>query len=403
MTTLDKFFENKGINVRMNTLGFDENLIKAYVGQTFNFVNKSELKHSERIKMQCYSQFYDFEDRQKYTGFELIKELDFKFRVNIAPLVSSSQFSPTLIVDEKSHLSDFKHILIDSLISTVKPIILYLSGGLDSELVANALLEARIDFVPCIFTWVNNNGDVLNAFDTQYAVKFCARHNLVPKLCTLNIEALWNSEHFKQLAIDTQIISTQILTYVYMICITAESMDRKYCHLLGGEVRYRTNYLNDDGSSSSLVMLNKVSPSYNGKFFQAEGASPTNSIRLNYFTDGTWSVTASHAVGGILDTNTGLPTTTTGTFANPPLAASGYQYRITASAGSTSGLVPAINAVPTAWADIPNGVICSVSASAPSGFTAGKSGDFTIELRPISQPGAVLTSTIHIGCTADNS
>lgn len=61
-----------------------------------------------------------------------------------------------------------------------KPLMVCFSGGLDSQIVCLALLEAGIPFTPFIMSWKAPDGHAINGDDVKYAMEFCQLHGLVP-------------------------------------------------------------------------------------------------------------------------------------------------------------------------------------------------------------------------------
>ena len=128
---------------------------------------------------------------------------------------------------------------------------------MDSELVAHALLDAGKTFIPVIFQWTNDKGEIQNEFDTDYAMRFCQKYGLTPIIETINIENLWTSTRFRNLSEEFNITSPQLVTHAYMVL----RMNDKYpnrCHLFGGEVRYTTDYGWKKDENSAMVIMGKV-------------------------------------------------------------------------------------------------------------------------------------------------
>jgi len=69
-----------------------------------------------------------------------------------------------------------------------KPLYLALSGGIDSECVANVLLRNQIEFTPVILKI-----ESLNAIETWYAEYWCRKNNIVPVILEYTINDLCNS------------------------------------------------------------------------------------------------------------------------------------------------------------------------------------------------------------------
>jgi hypothetical protein len=117
----DNYFAKKGINVRFNTLGYDENLVYSYVKDFGDLVGQSVAKRSHHVKLECYKKMYYFQSRQKLTGFERLKEQDDKFRNKVSKYIIESQFTPTLRIknnETKDVTISYKDALNNSLYCT---------------------------------------------------------------------------------------------------------------------------------------------------------------------------------------------------------------------------------------------------------------------------------------------
>ena len=77
-----------------------------------------------------------------------------------------------------------------------KPILLFLSGGVDSEVTARSFLEAGISFEVAT-TNIIHNGKIINEHDTIYATSFIKKFNL--KAHTININFIDLSNRYKQI------------------------------------------------------------------------------------------------------------------------------------------------------------------------------------------------------------
>jgi hypothetical protein len=382
----EQYFSNLGINVEFNSLGKNNTLIQAYIANTQSIVNAVEFNVSENVKLACYSQFYTLSDRPKLTGFENFKIADRAFRIDISPDISGAQVRHAIILEKQPDANDYKSTLISSFSEYTKPILLYLSGGLDSELIANALLDAGKQFTPVIFKWTDGTS-TQNDAEFQYALDFCSSHSITPIIKTVDIPSLWASSEFRQLAIDTQLISTQLVTHCYIVKVMHGEMPNMQ-HLFGGEVRYRTNYLRDDNSLANIILLTKVSPSYDGDVYDAL-ITPSNSAgfySLSYSAGGTWSVT--HSASGSFSGGA-----TSGTWTNTP--ASSYQYRVVAisNVNLSNNFTPSMASVPTAWASV-GGQICRTFTNA--GGLSASTATFHIEVRSVANPGVVMSSSITL-------
>jgi hypothetical protein len=281
---IDKYFAEKGINVRFNTLGYNETLVRSYLKDFQTEVNDAYRKKSEDVKHACYNKLYPVKSRPKFTGFETLKKQDKDFRKNINMFVTKPQFSPLMTVehvDNETWEISYKDALKESIKDIENPIV-YLSGGLDSEIVANAFVDLGKSFIPLIYYYVDETGNLLNKHDIGYAYAFCRKHGLFPIIKQINVPKLWETKEFKELAIDIQIVSPHLVTYAHMINLTNQEYPN-HTHVFGGEVRFRSDYSYAD-RNYNLVFLDKLVPSYDGLRFQSANPlnGPLNWLALYY-------------------------------------------------------------------------------------------------------------------------
>jgi hypothetical protein len=313
---IDTYFASKGINVYYNTLGHTEELVNAYVSRFDALLQSDSSNRSQNIKQLCYETMWDIKPRTKRTGFEDVLIQDKAFRQRISKHIRDIFYGPTLHVarDIKS-TDDYRTLLIESLKKVEKPV-LYLSGGVDSEVVARALLETGTKFVPVIFKWTDRSGKIINQYELDFALAFCSKHNLTADVQTLDVESLWETEEFFLFAQDIQIQSTHQLTHAWVVQQVADRYPGA-THLFGGEVRFFSSSEKD--KPVNVVFLEKVDPpAYNDNFFQSSSGGASNaSVTLRYdATSGNYFIT--RFPSGV--TNTGQWTTT---------PASSYEYQVT--------------------------------------------------------------------------
>lgn len=398
---IDKYFEKLGISVIYNCLGYNEELIGSFVHE-----NNSILKHygikSNNYKHELYDKVYSLTKRHKKTGFELFENLDRKIRNNFSSKIKRPQFSPTIIL-EKEHIKYYGNYKtkLKEFVSSIENPLLYYSGGMDSELVAKSFLELDKNFKMVIFEWLDNDKKIINSYDLKYAYSFCNANNIIPIIKQVNIEELWQSDYFKKLAVDLEIVSPQIVTHAY--CILLMSKEFKNCtHVFGGEIRFQ-KYLMDNGDLANLVFLDKVTPAYNGQTYVADsyGTCDYSLLQLGYNTgDGTWAVYADYqSLTGVVLAS-GVWTTTPGSL---------YQYRVTNVVtypiiGSNAGVVGPEGPYPTDWFTIGIGFIHNLVGlyQINAGFNQYFESDaiFDIDLRAVSNPGIVVASSIRFNCLA---
>lgn len=390
---IEKYFQEAGLDVSFNTLGLTDAAKLAFVNETQASVDA--VGKSNDIKHALYSRYYDFEPREKFTGFEKFKESDIEFRTKMSKVIADPQFAPAHVVDKTTSADvDYRHHMIAEL-SKMKSPLLYLSGGLDSEFVARLMLEAEIKFTPVIFQWVDKTGTIKNSHDTQYAFKFCEINNLTPIVKSVDVETLWKSDEFMQLSEAIQMISPQMTTYAYMVNIMESELPGSK-HVFGGEVRYYADYIKDDGSIANLVFQAKVTPGYNNGFYSktylyVTSGTPSACHLLYISSDGSWGVYDSGP--GSFSTG-GAPTS--GYWTSTP--GSAYEYRISAITNPVEyngSLSPSPGSVPTSWSPIgSNTTICSAATS--SSGQSDVEGIFTIQVRAVANPGTVMSTNISL-------
>lgn len=72
--------------------------------------------------------------------------------------------------------------------NAIKPLILFFSGGVDSEIVARSLLEVGAKFEVAIMKVKYKDNLHYNKFDTKFAYNFCTKHNLKFHEITMDVE-----------------------------------------------------------------------------------------------------------------------------------------------------------------------------------------------------------------------
>ena len=91
---------------------------------------------------------------------------------------------------------------------------LFLSGGIDSENIANIFLQCNINFTPVIVSYIHDN-KVLNDYDIAYAYKFCKTNNLTPLVIDIDIIDFYTSGTFRKYAFEYQCESPQFAPILY--------------------------------------------------------------------------------------------------------------------------------------------------------------------------------------------
>lgn len=77
-----------------------------------------------------------------------------------------------------------------------RPIMIPLSGGIDSECMAKSFLYADVPFMPVIMRFHEGYND----FDTKWAFRFCQEFDLRPTVVDLNLEKFYASDQHLELA-----------------------------------------------------------------------------------------------------------------------------------------------------------------------------------------------------------
>jgi asparagine synthetase B (glutamine-hydrolysing) len=197
--------------------------INAFVASAVNRIT-DYTRESNVVKLGIYQESFDLVPREKYTGFEKYSELDQSVRLRLSEYLGDRDTQ--VVYEEYNKCSEepavnFREALVEQAKTLKgKTNIVYLSGGIDSEIVAMSFIDAQVEFHPIIYTWIDSQGVVLNDFDTKFAVDFCTRNNLKPILCDLNIEQFWSSEEIFEYADKYLCSSPQILTYHKMVSLT---------------------------------------------------------------------------------------------------------------------------------------------------------------------------------------
>jgi len=403
-TKIDKYFESKGIKTIFNCLGNNEKLVRAYVGNFRLDADSHKSHNSQHTKVNTYNKMWTIQPRHKMTGFENLKAQDSILRNSLSKYIFESQHSPLFLVknDEHDIKLNYKHELIDFVKNIENPL-LYLSGGVDSELVACAMIEAGIRFNVVIFEWINNGNHIINGSEIFYAYKFCKNHGIIPTIKQVNIEKLWESEYFKRLSIETQIQSPHLVTYVHAV----KAMSVEYSnatHVFGGEVKFKSNYKLDNGEDSNLVWLDKLLPAYNGnQYIDYAGNGQSAYARLVY-----WGASAfgGNQAGKYFISLQSFPNPVEeGLWTDTPSVL--YEERVTywvysEGLAGTIGVTPAV--APSDWQIIPNtgfpplNLPCEVNCSAASygSYNYGLV-TFEIEVRVVGETTPVQASSISLG------
>lgn len=102
---------------------------------------------------------------------------------------------------------------IHSLKSNGQKLILCLSGGIDSECMARAFLEAGVPFEVVFLKFQNR----LNEYDIQTNVDFCIARNIPFKYIDLDIIDFFDSGKYFEIAMKYECQSPQLATHLWML------------------------------------------------------------------------------------------------------------------------------------------------------------------------------------------
>ena len=186
---------------------------------------------SNHYKYDVYKRNYDIKFRHKYTGFEELSDLDTAVREKLAKHLGDTE-NIDYYAELDSEIADvsddcvFREELKRNAMQFSDTCnLIYLSGGLDSEITALAFLDAEIEFTPVIFKWTDKNNNVINDYDTEYAFSFCTENNIVPLVRLFDVVTFWESDEIYEYADKYKISSPQILTYYKMVDVMDEEFD----------------------------------------------------------------------------------------------------------------------------------------------------------------------------------
>lgn len=147
----------------------------------------------------------------------------FEFRVNAKAEQSFENFQDSCDFTAKLMYQQFND----------RPLYLALSGGLDSELVANTFVRNNIPFVPLIF-----NLGTVNGFESWYAEYWCHQHGLTPLRINVTPDE-YTSIVKKYLKVIKNTHQTGIVAYLYLA---------DYVRGLGGYYVSGVGDINQDGN-----------------------------------------------------------------------------------------------------------------------------------------------------------
>lgn len=97
--------------------------------------------------------------------------------------------------------------------SNLRPLIIPLSGGVDSECVAISCILGGVPFTPVIMKFAHK----FNEFDIKWAFRFCAANNLKPIVLDLDLQSFYESGQHLSYAQKYGCRSPQLATHLWMM------------------------------------------------------------------------------------------------------------------------------------------------------------------------------------------
>lgn len=143
-------------------------------------------------------------------------------------------------------------------------ICLALSGGIDSELMVCAFIEADVKFDVAILKYLSPAKEILNIADFNNAINFCNKHHIIPIIIPVDIiDDLANNRHLEYYIKDipeTHFILPTLYTQAYMI----ESLNKMgYAVIMGSDqVEIKNNKYGDPCIGESLFSLGLAAPTW---------------------------------------------------------------------------------------------------------------------------------------------
>ena len=119
--------------------------------------------------------------QKEYSVYSNTQDVDFVFTTSQLP--KNPKIENTVIEYVKKHMAEY---LKEGKYN------LFLSGGIDSENIANIFLECKIPFTPIIVAYCHED-KILNDYDIQYAFNFCKKHSITPIVIDIPIIDFFNS------------------------------------------------------------------------------------------------------------------------------------------------------------------------------------------------------------------
>lgn len=118
------------------------------------------------------------------------------------------------------------------ILKDLKDVCVPMSGGVDSESVAEACVKGGIEWRPVIMRYMVD-GRCLNTHDIQYAELFCDKHDAYPSYIDLDIEEFVGGDEFWKLCQLYYCISPQLACHLWML-----TRLNKYTPVIPGDFMY---------------------------------------------------------------------------------------------------------------------------------------------------------------------
>lgn len=224
-------------------LSDDPEAVQAFVAETHHL---TEGRSSHFSKIRLYQQYFpDMQPRTKLTGFEKLSKEDATIRQKLSNAGEGwliTGYTPAKVDNPRPYLEVMRSIIT----ALPKDVLIFYSGGIDSEFVIRLFELFEKPFTPIIFLWRYENA-IINSEDVTYALNFCIQRKITPIIKTLNIQEFWNSDEIVEISQRLQDVSPQRCTYKKASDICAKEYPDHY-RIFAGEIRYVVRKVGQYGS-----------------------------------------------------------------------------------------------------------------------------------------------------------
>jgi hypothetical protein len=121
-----------------------------------------------------------------------------------------------------------------------------LSGGIDSECIAEAALTAGVPFTAMTMRYIVD-GNYMNDYDTQYATDFCRKNSVEQNIIDLDLNWFYETGEYVRYAVDYQCRSPQLACVLWLIDTHTE-----YFPIIPGDLIYTK--IREDGVAEVVPM-----------------------------------------------------------------------------------------------------------------------------------------------------